>query len=331
MKNVIKSLAVMGMILSILPANGIYTAKTAYAAEVSVTAAANAADIKEIAGEWRYQEANGNGTVDNGVIDTGSVYIAEDGTFTHTDMNGNITTGIVKTGIEEIGGTALRTVNFYNGDEYAFGGYYNDSKPGIISIGNGGIAQLARVEIPAKVEIKDIAGDWKYQEATGNGTVDKGAVDTGSVTIREDGTFTYTDNNGKVSNGTVRTGIEVIGGTALKTVGFYNGAAYAFGGYYDDNKPDIISIGNGGISQLARTAAPAAETAAAQVSRLAGDANLDGKVNVADAVSALQFVANNTKYPLTAQGEANADCDGVKGITGSDALYIQKIDAGIIW
>ena len=62
---------------------------------------------------------------------------------------------------------------------------------------------------------------------------------------------------------------------------------------------------------------------------IAGDANDDGKVNVSDAVAVLQFVANRTKYPLSERGVKNADCDGTTGITGSDALVIQQIDAGI--
>ena len=62
---------------------------------------------------------------------------------------------------------------------------------------------------------------------------------------------------------------------------------------------------------------------------IAGDANDDGKVNVSDAVAVLQFVANQVKYPLSERGVKNADCDGAVGITGSDALIIQQIDAGI--
>ena len=61
-----------------------------------------------------------------------------------------------------------------------------------------------------------------------------------------------------------------------------------------------------------------------------GDANCDGKVNVSDAVAVLQYIANNEKYPLSATGAANADIDGEKGITGGDAIAIQKIDAGIM-
>lgn len=63
--------------------------------------------------------------------------------------------------------------------------------------------------------------------------------------------------------------------------------------------------------------------------RGSGDANCDGKVTVADAVAVLQYIANKEKYPLSSKGLTNADADGVKGITGSDATAIQKIDAGI--
>ncbi len=62
---------------------------------------------------------------------------------------------------------------------------------------------------------------------------------------------------------------------------------------------------------------------------LRGDANLDGKVTVADAVAVLQFVVNQVKYLLDEQAQANSDIDGFAGITGSDAIVIQKIDAGI--
>ena len=61
-----------------------------------------------------------------------------------------------------------------------------------------------------------------------------------------------------------------------------------------------------------------------------GDANCDGTINVADAVAVLQYVANQTKYPLTDDGRVNADIDGAAGITGTDAIVIQKLDAGVV-
>lgn len=61
---------------------------------------------------------------------------------------------------------------------------------------------------------------------------------------------------------------------------------------------------------------------------LLGDANLDEKVTVADAVAILQSIALKDKYALKPQGAANADCcDPGDGITAKDALAIQKLDA----
>lgn len=61
-----------------------------------------------------------------------------------------------------------------------------------------------------------------------------------------------------------------------------------------------------------------------------GDANSDGKVTVADSVKILQYIANQNKYPMTDKEILLADIDGEKGITGGDAIAIQKIDAGIM-
>lgn len=63
---------------------------------------------------------------------------------------------------------------------------------------------------------------------------------------------------------------------------------------------------------------------------LSGDANEDSTLTLNDAVAVLQNIALPAKYPLTAQGKFNADCDGVDGISGGDALWIQQKDAGLI-
>ena len=65
-------------------------------------------------------------------------------------------------------------------------------------------------------------------------------------------------------------------------------------------------------------------------STLKGDANMDGKVTIADVVAVLQYIANNEKYSLSSQAKQNADVDGSSGITGKDALVIQQYDAGIV-
>ena len=61
-----------------------------------------------------------------------------------------------------------------------------------------------------------------------------------------------------------------------------------------------------------------------------GDANNDKKITIADAVAILQYAANQQKYPLDEVGLVQADVDGDIGITGTDAIVIQKVDAGIV-
>lgn len=61
-----------------------------------------------------------------------------------------------------------------------------------------------------------------------------------------------------------------------------------------------------------------------------GDANCDGNVTVADAAAILQYLGNKDRYGLSAEGTANADCDGSAGITTKDALRVQQYAAGII-
>lgn len=63
---------------------------------------------------------------------------------------------------------------------------------------------------------------------------------------------------------------------------------------------------------------------------LAGDANCDGKVEIADATLILQYLTNKDEYSLTEHGLINADVSGNSdGVTAQDALVIQQVDAGI--
>lgn len=60
-----------------------------------------------------------------------------------------------------------------------------------------------------------------------------------------------------------------------------------------------------------------------------GDANLDEKVTIADAVAILQSIANKDKYELKPEGALNADVyNNGDGVTPKDALIIQMVDAG---
>lgn len=62
-----------------------------------------------------------------------------------------------------------------------------------------------------------------------------------------------------------------------------------------------------------------------------GDANDDGTITIADATAILQAIGNPDKYGLSEQGAKNADCCNVgDGITGLDALSVQRFEAEII-
>ncbi len=63
---------------------------------------------------------------------------------------------------------------------------------------------------------------------------------------------------------------------------------------------------------------------------LYGDANCDGNVTLADATAILQSLANPDKYGLSAEGAANADVDGVSGVSGGDALVLKQYYAGTV-
>lgn len=62
-----------------------------------------------------------------------------------------------------------------------------------------------------------------------------------------------------------------------------------------------------------------------------GDANVDGSVDISDAVSILSYVSNVSKYPLTEQGLLNADVNlNGDGISDSDALAVQRYISNVI-
>ena len=62
-----------------------------------------------------------------------------------------------------------------------------------------------------------------------------------------------------------------------------------------------------------------------------GDADVNGKVDINDAVLIMQSIANPDKYKLEPQGKINADViDNGGGITNSDALAIQYVESKTI-
>lgn len=67
------------------------------------------------------------------------------------------------------------------------------------------------------------------------------------------------------------------------------------------------------------------------IEKIAGDSNIDGKVDVADVIAAASYVADSENNVLDYMGILNADVQGDgDGITAGDALAIQQYIAGII-
>ena len=98
----------------------------------------------------------------------------------------------------------------------------------------------------------------------------------------------------------------------------------------EETSKDGIEITGVYVKKDSGTTTTAAPTDPTEADAFYGDANCDGKITVADAVAVLQFVANKEKYALGDKGLVNADVDGDAGITGSDAIVIQRVDASLV-
>ena len=94
--------------------------------------------------------------------------------------------------------------------------------------------------------------------------------------------------------------------------------------YFIINYPEYTLRSYSGVSENVRVSI---NIDGAKEVTLAGDANCDKNVTVADAVAVMQFIGNRDKYTLSDQGKMNADVDGVEGITANDALMICQWDS----
>ena len=136
------------------------------------------------------------------------------------------------------------------------------------------------------VSLSALAGKWDYQVSNGNYPVEKGSKSNGTVEIKADGTFTYTDTANKTVNGTVKLEKEEIGGSSVTVVNFYVEGTFSFGGAYRSNNE--ISIGNGGMARLVRNTASAATTTAATTTKAA---NKNDSPKTGDSFPALGMTA----------------------------------------
>ncbi|MDE5556979.1 MAG: dockerin type I repeat-containing protein, partial [Ruminococcus sp.] len=62
-----------------------------------------------------------------------------------------------------------------------------------------------------------------------------------------------------------------------------------------------------------------------ETEKLTGDVNLDGNVNMSDAVLIMQSLSNPNEYKLSEHGKINADYNGDGSVTALDALEIQML------
>ena len=93
--------------------------------------------------------------------------------------------------------------------------------------------------------------------------------------------------------------------------------------------PDLAPTdGNGGTDPTDPPTDPTQGTVKAD---LYGDANCDGKVDLADVVLVKSYLLNGTKYSISAQGLANADVQSTgNGLNGNDAVAIQQYSLKLI-
>ena len=320
MRNIVTVLAAFGIMFSAVPAVPAYAADTA-AVSVSAEASVEKTDIEHLAGEWKIQTSDTLLPVYVSPTDIGTVVINKDGTYKLNSFDGTVSSGKVEFSFENIGGTTLQCISLYDGQERKFGGYYHSDDPDIIYYGNNTVSRMIR-KSSAETSIKDFVGSWKEQTADTTADIDVSSEETGSCEIKADGSYVYTDANGKTSTGTVYVGDETIGGTVLTTLRFYNGTTLEKTASYQSARHDQLYFGNGAKVRLVR------ETAV----KLSGDANCDGTVDMSDVVLVMQALSNPDKYDvngsadkhLTEQGRINADI-GNDGLTVGDAKAIQNM------
>lgn len=257
-------------------------AATEAVTEEATETASGTPDISAIAGEWTYQESNGNHPVENGAKSVAHVFINSDSTYTYTDADGNSAKGRVEIGSDEIGGTKITMVNFTEGSTLRFAASYFEGVSDEMHVGNGGMARLVRGSKPLTKEenkdmervddadVADIAGTWTYQESDGNYTVDRGARNLAAVVINNDGSYTYTDADGNTAYGTVKKTFEEMNGVNMPYFDFVEGTVTRFHVLYVSERSNELYTGNGGMARLIRGSLPLTQMDTSGIALLPG-------------------------------------------------------------
>ena len=102
-------------------------------------------------------------------------------------------------------------------------------------------------------DISELVGQWKYQIAPEGKNVSAGVTDNGTIDIKSDSTYIYTDLDGNTHSGTVKVDYDTFGGDySVPFFAFYEGDQFFIGCYCRDSHSDVYMTGNGGMSQIVR-------------------------------------------------------------------------------
>ena len=124
--------------------------------------AADTKFIEPFVGRWRYEMSSINNLdIPESAVYMGTAEINSDGTYTYTDISGNVTHGTISNATEEIGGTELQCLDFsgneFSANDFLFNrAYYVESRPYELHFGNSNIARLVREGHTVTVET-----NWK--------------------------------------------------------------------------------------------------------------------------------------------------------------------------
>lgn len=102
-------------------------------------------------------------------------------------------------------------------------------------------------------DISELVGQWKYQIAPEGKNITVGATDNGTIDVKSDGTYIYTDLDGNTHSGTVKVDYDTLGGDySVPFFAFYEGDKFFIGCYCLESHSDVYMTGNGGMSQIVR-------------------------------------------------------------------------------
>ena len=249
MKKLITCLAVLSMILTAVPAAAVQAAAAADAP--SAAAEAQNAAPAGLTGRWYLQE---------GGETTGYVMVSEDGSYSYFNYAESTADGGTVTieYDEHPDGSASEIWSFYdNSGAFWIGIYAPETAGDVLYTGQDGAAQLVRDTAEYEnASPADIAGTYSYQvlnEKNGEYEAD------GTVTVSENGTYTYTDAKGNLSSeGTITVSYDVYPDGSTNV--WYTFRDTPTGGYFanccSDGSGIFVSGQDGAVRLVSETAAP---------------------------------------------------------------------------